>query len=365
MASLGNDLASIRKEKNISLDDIHEATRIPMHILNAIEDDSIFTSYEENPTYIRSYVRSYAKALSIDEKDIIYALDKQQKGTYSGSLREIEDLSESTFEDNEEQTEEPSEEKARDTTGQAVAPEPVSNQRSASSSGSFAPPQQNDVGSVDWADLGRRFQPLQSTKSKVWIGAVITIVVVAAAVLVYFYESGPSPSNQKQADTTQQSANTSPSTTDSIQLNLAPAATNDSVTLAENAADTIQSKKLEALPDTLNIVVYAAYGKLEPVRVYTDIMDNINPYWIEQGNALKFNFVNEVRIRGQYSRMVLLMNGHVIQNFKERFFNPETRLLEIHRSFFKGDSKWLQPAPDSLGINAPPPAAVKKRPTFN
>ena len=365
MASLGKDLAIIRKEKNVSLDDIREATRIPMHILNAIEDGSIFTSYEENPTYIRSYVRSYAKALAIDEKDIIYALDKQEKGSYSGSLRETEDLPERSFGEEEEKDNEPQEENQADATTPEQAPEPVSKQqRSVSSSQQFTPSQQPDVESVDWADLGRRFQPLQSTKSKVWLSAIITVLVVASAIFIYYYQSDSSTTAQNQANTPQQSSSISTST-DSLQLDLAPAAANDSINLAENTADTIQSRNLETLPDTLSLVVYAAYGKLEPVRVYTDIMANINPYWIEQGDALKFNFVNEVRIRGSYNRMVLLMNGHVIQNFRERFFNPETRLLEIHRSFFKGDPKWLKPAPDSLGIDAPPPSAIKKRPTFN
>jgi hypothetical protein len=94
-------------------------------------------------------------------------------------------------------------------------------------------------------------------------------------------------------------------------------------------------------------------------------MDNINPYWIEEGGAIRFDFVNELRIRGQFNRIVLLMNGHVVQNVRERFYNPETRLVEINRSFFEEDPKWLQPAPDSLAIDAPPPSIIKERPTFN
>ncbi|MDZ7682266.1 MAG: hypothetical protein U5J63_11290 [Fodinibius sp.] len=85
----------------------------------------------------------------------------------------------------------------------------------------------------------------------------------------------------------------------------------------------------KACPTRSDIVLYAAYGKLEPVRVSTDIMDNINPYWVEQGKALRFNFVNEMQIRGQFSNIVLLLNGHVIQNFREQFYNPDTRLVEI------------------------------------
>jgi hypothetical protein len=122
---------------------------------------------------------------------------------------------------------------------------------------------------------------------------------------------------------------------------------------------------METLPDTLTMVIYAAHGKLEPVRVYTDIQDGINPYWIEQGEAVRFDFVNNINIRGQFSRMILILNRHPIQNFREQFYNPDTRLLEINRSFFEGDARWLQPAPDSLNIDAPPPTVIRERPSFN
>src|SRR6056297_2691190 len=99
MASLGRDLAHIRKEQELSLEDIYETTKIPVRILRSIEDDSIFDDFENNATYIRSYVRSYAKALPIDEKQIIYALDKVAKNDYSGSLQSLlKDTPKKTFE---------------------------------------------------------------------------------------------------------------------------------------------------------------------------------------------------------------------------------------------------------------------------
>jgi len=369
MASLGNDLASIRKEKNLSLDDIHEATKIPKHIISAIEDDSIFSDYNENPTYIRSYVRGYAKALSIEERDIIYALNKQQKGSYAGSLGKNDEVSpKKTFEYDEENEEEKNEGKQteNDEMVHDHSPAFTSKKDDTSSEDSKSHEHQSpEVESVDWADMGRRFQPLNSTTPKIWVGVVVVVLIAAVGVAFHFYQSGSKNANNTSATSNQTESSTVSS--DSLQLNLTPPATGDSMQLSEIAGDSTQnqSKALDALPDTLNLIVYAAYGKLEPVRVYTDIMKNINPYWIEQGSALRFPFVNEVHIRGQYSRMVLMLNGHLIQNFKEQFFNPETRLLEIHRSFFQEDPKWLQPAPDSLGIDAPPPSVIKKRPTFN
>ena len=39
--SLGSDLETIRKEKNLSLEDIFEVTKIPVHTLISIEKDTL------------------------------------------------------------------------------------------------------------------------------------------------------------------------------------------------------------------------------------------------------------------------------------------------------------------------------------
>lgn len=367
MASIGNDLANIRKEKNLSLEDIHKATKIPKHILSSIEDDSIFSDFEENPTYIRSYVRSYAKALSIDEQQIIFALNKKQKGDYKGSLLQHpqSDKKQSFEFDEEDSTESTDEEEQslKNETSELQYSDATETTPSESSTPAADTP---NVRSVDWADMGRRFQPLESTKSKVWIGIVAIVIITAIGSYIYLYEFDMPETNNTSSTPQNEQTASGDITSDSLQLNISPTEGNDSANLTTNSQPSeIENESLETLPDTLNIVLYAAYGKLEPVRVYTDIMDSINPYWVEEEEAIRFSFVNEIRIRGQYSRMVLLMNGHVIQNIREQFYNPDTRLLEIDRSYFEGDSTWLEPAPDSLNIDAPPPSVIQSRPVFN
>lgn len=370
MASLGHDLALIRKDQNLSLDEINKATKIPKRILRSIEDDSIFSDFDENATYIRSYVRSYAKALSVDEKQIIYALDKRQKSSYSGSLRKS--WKEDPHWADDQLAEEESSEKGPGESESDIrhdhspeyqqGSEPESQKHQTRPVSSSTASERSEVQAIDWADMGRQFQPLQSTRPKTWIGIIVILIVAAAGIYSYFWYTGQTPTPPEQSS----SQTSSPQlTSDSLQLDVSPV-TNDSPSVASDTGSVgFQQQSFESLPDTLSIVLYAAYGKLEPVRVYTDIMDNINPYWIEQGDALRFTFVNEIRIRGQYSRMALLMNGHVIQNFREQFYNPDTRLVEINRSYFEGTPKWLQPAPDSLNIDAPPPSSIKRRPTFN
>ena len=374
MASLGRDLATIREEKDLSLDDIHKATKIPPHILESIEDDTIFTDFDENPTYIRSYVRSYAKALSIDEQQVIYALDRTQRGNYQGSLVQRSDASDDRI------VEPADPEETEDTITENEREQDVPEQEPVSSPAADLPPSEPEkepptpkptaespgVRSIDWANMGRRFQPLDSAQSKVWIAVISILLITVVGGYLYFYQFSGNGSGGGEANPQNQQATTANLPSDSLQLNVIPPADEDTLSpQAETEVNQMRSQSLEALPDTLSMILYAAYGKLEPVRVYTDIMDSINPYWIEEGEAVRFNFVNEIRIRGQYSRMVLMLNGHVVQNFREEFYNPDTRLLEIRRSYFEDDPKWLQPAPDSLEIDAPPPTTISNRPTFN
>ncbi|WP_440999089.1 helix-turn-helix domain-containing protein [Fodinibius sp. SL11] len=387
MASLGKDLAHIRKEQELSLEDIYETTKIPTRILSSIEDDSIFTNFEENATYIRSYVRSYAKALSIDEKQIIYALNKVEKNDYSGSLQslfeeqpkrsfEYDEEAEDTTKESEEQDDRQSDDMIHDHSPEFES-ESSEESTKAEKSSPLTKSTHPDVQSVDWADMGRKFQPLNSVQSKTWIGIFVTLlIIIVAGSFFYFYETGPTSENISESPTSpaqQDEASNKAVSTDSLELDIVPSTESNDTTQTNDTTEQqttttvgeLQSEPLSALPDTLTIVLYAAYDRLEPVRVYTDIMDDINPYWIEQGDALRFNFVNEMNIRGQTSRMVLLLNGHPIPNIRENFYNPESRLLEINRSFFENDPQWLQPAPDSLAIDAPPPTTINDRPTFN
>ncbi len=372
MPSLGNDLARIRKEQNLNLDDIQRATKIPKRILNSIEDDSIFSDFEENPTYIRSYVRSYAKALSIDEQQIVFALNKVQKGDYKGSLQQLlEDGKRQTFQLDEDTTDTEEDngdedEMIHDHTPESSETKEVEPTTQGDSAGNAKrrKSESPSVHSVDWADMGRRFQPLESTKSKVWIGIATILIIAAVAGYVYFYEfNGINFSNDdSQTGAVSEATSEAEAPSDSLQLNIVPPADSDSNALPEKMnEEQTAAESLTTLPDTLSMVVYAAYDKLEPVRVYTDIMDGINPYWIEHGDAVRFQFVNEIRIRGQFSRMELLFNGHAIPDFGEEFYNPDTRLLEIERRFFEGDSTWLQSPPDSLAIDAPPPTNIQNR----
>lgn len=110
-----------------------------------------------------------------------------------------------------------------------------------------------------------------------------------------------------------------------------------------NQAPVLQSSNLDTQIDTLTLAVYAAFDKLEPVRVTSDLNWRTNPFWMEQGEAFNFDFNDSLLVRGQYSRMLLLFNGHVIDNHRQ-YYDPENESLVITRSILN-DSGYFGPAP--------------------
>lgn len=341
MASLGKDLAAIRSNRNLSIEEVQQITRVPQHILRSIEDDSILAEIHKNTTYTRSYVRSYAKAVGIKEQDIVRALDDVENGTYEGSLNpsatssldEAGQSNDTTKEQAQSGKKRKQSQTEKTPTKKEQGPQP--DRKKSYSSGS--------VSAVDWVDVGRKAKPVRS-KSRVWSGLLIIILlaaILAAIFLVYHYYSTGSdvvPPPQENP-TAIQPQNPSDSLRESlIRKENLPATTGTTAT-AEGT-----------LADTLSIAIYAANGKLEPVRVYTDILGKQNPYWVPQGDTIRFNFVNTVRIRAvnQYDRFQLLFNGHVITNFYQQYFNPESGMVELERAVFEDRPQWSTPAGQAI-----------------
>ncbi len=70
-------LKSTRQAKAISLEAVHEATKIPMDVLRAIEEG--YTVRTLSPFYLRGFIKMYAQYLQVNVKEIIpeYAATKE------------------------------------------------------------------------------------------------------------------------------------------------------------------------------------------------------------------------------------------------------------------------------------------------
>lgn len=348
--SLGKDLASIRKELGLSLEEIQSSIKIPLLTLKSIENDTIFDSTEHNNIYIRSFVRSYARALKLNDDDIVNALDEVEAGIYENSL---------IISDNDRKAIEAEQLKPKDETPfslKDVSPPEIQH----------APIQSKpDVESVNWADLGKTFS-LKEHSSKNWILFAIIIFIAALAVTGFFFRQEIislfdfSEAQIVEPDSNTFSAPLAENTTDIDSLtNVSTPSPLENETSIVNQPAT----SLATLDNVITVSVYAAFDKLEPVRVTSDLNWRTNPFWMEQGEAYNFDFTDSLVVRGQYSRMLLLFNGHVIENPTQQYFDSNFDAVVLTRSILNED-KYLTPAPAEFPYEIGPPDSLVYRVNF-
>jgi cytoskeletal protein RodZ len=84
MPTLGEELKRRREERNITLTDISEATRIGTRFLKAIETDNY--SVLPGGIFTRSFIRAYAKQVGMDEDESIALYQQQITGATAEAL---------------------------------------------------------------------------------------------------------------------------------------------------------------------------------------------------------------------------------------------------------------------------------------
>src|ERR1700733_6014563 len=79
-------LKTTREAKGLTLEIVHEATKIPMDALRAIEEG--YSSRILSPFYYRGFIKIYAEFLGLDVAEMYkqYGLDQSPKPTSSASL---------------------------------------------------------------------------------------------------------------------------------------------------------------------------------------------------------------------------------------------------------------------------------------
>lgn len=344
--SLGKDLAFIRKKQNLSLEDIQNEIKIPLLTLKSIEDGSIFTDSGETKTYIRSFVRSYAKVLGIEDSEIVQALNELEAGTYSGSLLSDTKKPDEVYHEIDNIDPEKSETEDK---------EAKKDPKSVSGPQRTKPSPATDVHSVNWADMGKRFSSVRQ-HSNLWVViSFLVILVVALLVTIFYWDSLSSAFSSEEADEPQVETVQPSAPQEGSQIPTAeniPAIDEDPETM-NRSEDTPDDTPI-TLGDTLTVTVYAAFDKLEPVRVTSDFNWKTNPFWMEQGDAFNFEFGDSLLVDGQYSRMLLLFNGHIIENPRQSYFDETFNAILITRSVLD-QPRYLEPAPAEfpLDIGAP------------
>ena len=227
---------------------------------------------------------------------------------------------------------------------------------------------------VNWAQMGKRFNAQQESKSNVVLITILAVITVSLLVFGFLYRStisswfagfseAPSENTTEVTDLNSDnviiadslsgnnlSSNSASSSQDSEitgttnrdEQQSPNSEANESETSQREAAvelaqaetaplDSIALRNLAQFPDTLQIVIYAAYDKLNPVRVGSDLRESVFPLWMEQGEAYYFDFNEEITIRGQFSRMLILFNNTVIEAPLERFSGVQENTVRLTR----------------------------------
>lgn len=377
MPSIGKDLAKIRISLGLTLQDIQATIKIPLATLEKIENGTIFEDSEHGKTYVRSFIRSYGRALKIDNEVMINGLNQQETGNYNHLLwnhyeagQESSSFKNFTFDDvepNPEEKEEPvveekselkqyktpapSSEKAQKDNDESIndsSPETAESEPTTSNKIQSSPtPSEN----VNWADMGLKFTETKKA-TPVWLFVTLILIVVTFVIGYFIYTNDLLNFAESSNGDTENTA-------------LTPNSDNNLLDLDEPIDMNVSGSTVGAeLEEILYITVYAAYERLEPVRIWSDIKPRMDPYWVEQGVAMNFDFRDTVRIRGQYENMLLFKNGHPIDGVLEENFNQQENYIELTRDYFSSDPKWLSSQPIQLPEEVAQPDTVMLRPTF-
>ncbi len=378
--SLGRDLATIRKEKNLTLEDIFSATKIAVHTLQSIENDTLFNQSSENKTYLRSFVRSYARALKIPDEYILAALEKHDAGTYEHDLLDMlnprpKSESYSVHKDTvsvEEDTEPdtPASSKgesasAKEDSDDSPAAAPAGQKETPDATKARSTQQAPTVATVDWANMSKKVYT-SPANSKAWVIFLIILVIAGAGGAGYYFADDMRAFFGSQEEPSQTAGGDDLISGFDNEVQAPDNGTETGTDNRQTETDTTPNETTPAvssLGDTLSIVVYAAFDKLEPVRVTSDLNWRTNPFWMDRGEAYYFDFRDTILVRGQYSRMLLMFNGHIINNPRQNNFDPEYDSILLTRQDLNRP-EYLEPAPEQFPLSVGEPDSIVYRIRF-
>jgi hypothetical protein len=345
MAHLSEDLVAIRDSKGLTSADIIQKTRIPANVIREIENGTLFNQPENQRTYVRSFVRNYAKAIRIDDVHIVAALDDfYSESGYHGSLREayLGGAEAGDAAPTEESQKRVIVTSTLGATEEFTRPDPSRKHNQTTP----IPP---DLTEINWSGIRPSGFTIPVRMIVVGAGSMLVIALLVTAVWTKgfgLFAGGDDPIVEQVIPETPPPV--MPVVPDSSQVGVPGDST---------AVNMVQSP----LPETLSILIYAAYDRLEPVRVQTDFSTDVYPYWIERGTAMRFEFKDQISIRGAFPRFVILFNGHVVPDKESFLVGGNT--ITLRRSYFDAQPVFRTAAPDSLP-GLPAPIRIVQRPIF-
>lgn len=333
---LARDMRRIREAHNLTLDDLHEETKIPLGLIQAFEDTGLFDHPQFNRVYLRSFMRTYAQVVGVDAEVALEALEEALAGRYAGSLAaeylDEPDRTQAPPEAGRTEDEAVDEERAapdqdraeatpsgaadrppRERLGEEREPPIVSTTgESASGADGSGYEEVEEEADEDWASQSpppgkrsgaaiaaatsreRRTRPPRSRTDRSgmdrrWVigGAMIIVVAVVAWIMISMLGGDAEPEATEPmaaADTAQ--------IEDTTAAQPAPA----------------QAMDLPAIGDTIDVHIIASQDKVDPIRVTVDD-DLRRPYWIDQGDSMAFQPTDRIVIEELLENISLSVEG--------------------------------------------------------
>ncbi len=252
-----------------------------------------------------------------------------------------------------------------------------------------------DLKSVDWASKIKQavYRPQRNRLLWVLIATLLALALALASIVWYWQRNGSEPAAPPTVErrapaepAPEQSVVTQPEpepagsgAADPVLSQQDPSVDEDAETVEQSVApeerrtltreEIISELTSASTPgDTLYLFAYALHGNLEPIRVQSDIfsdenIDNIvpRPYWVEQSQAMRFEFLDEIVFQGNLARMVLVFNGNVIEDYNDYYIDGSR--IRLSRELLL-ENENLGTADTDLFSEMEPPRSIVDRPRF-
>ena len=82
MKRFARDMAEVRRRSGLSLDDLHESTKISRRILEEFEETGLVDNELFNRVYLRSFINTYARTVGFDQERALAGLESALHGNY-------------------------------------------------------------------------------------------------------------------------------------------------------------------------------------------------------------------------------------------------------------------------------------------
>ncbi len=245
-----------------------------------------------------------------------------------------------------------------------------------------------DLATVDWATKVKDaiYRPQRNRLLWVIVAIILALALATASIIWYWQrediqvsvvplteQADPSETGDPTASTDDEPA--SGEILPPPELAVSDPEQESAETSADDPAialslDEIAARVLEGTvnDDTLFVIAYALHGNLEPIRIYSDVFTNddatttLRPYWVEHQQAMRFEFVDEIVFQGTLSRLVLIFNGHVIDDFNDLY--QDGSRISLNREYIMGNEELHIPNETPFAM-VPTPRAIEDRPRFS